>query len=94
MKNDISLFNLDPYSVRFLSPKDFPVLNDLCNRCSDYFIMVTGSPPGPDTGPELYFELPPGKEEKDKILLGFFDIEGKMIGILDLLKDYPAENID
>lgn len=94
MKSDGSLFDMGSYEVCSLSPKDIPALDALCHRCFDYYVMVTGSPPGPDAGYDLYFDLPTGKEEKDKILLGFFNIEGKMLGILDMIRDYPAKNIN
>lgn len=88
------LFYIEPYRVCFLFPDNIPALDDLCHRCSDYYEMVTGSPPGSDAGYELYFDLPPGKEMEDKFLLGILNGEGKMVGLLDMVKDYPEQNIN
>ena len=88
------LFEIEQYRACFLSPENIPALDSLCYRCSDYYRMATGSPPGPDAGYELYFDLPPGKEMEDKFLLGFFNREGKMVGIVDMIRDYPVKTVN
>ncbi len=93
MRSDNSLFDMESYRVCFLSPEDIPALDALCHRCSDYYIMVTGSPPGPDSGYDLYFDLPPGRTDEGKILIGIFDGNDNMVSIVDIVKDYPDKNI-
>jgi ribosomal protein S18 acetylase RimI-like enzyme len=57
--------------------------------CSDYVELITGQPPGPDEAAELLASLPRGKTHEDKFVIGLFDAPGHMIGVLDVVRDYP-----
>lgn len=57
--------------------------------CHDYFQLVTGQPPGPDEAEELMRALPRGKTYADKFVMGLFDAPGHLIGVLDVIRDYP-----
>ncbi len=58
-------------------------------ECRDYVELVTGAPPGPDEARELLTALPPGKTSEDKFAIGFFDAPGHLVGLLDVIRDYP-----
>lgn len=57
--------------------------------CRDYFELVTGQPPGPDEAAELLRALPRGKSHDDKYVIGLFDAPGHLVGVLDVIRDYP-----
>jgi hypothetical protein len=38
------------YNIRLLTGKDEPDVQDLCERCSDFFELTEGRPPGKDAG--------------------------------------------
>jgi ribosomal protein S18 acetylase RimI-like enzyme len=72
-----------------LRPADEAELQAFYEVCRDYVELVTGAPPGPGEARALLSELPPGKDLADKYVFGFRDASGKLVGVLDLVRDYP-----
>lgn len=68
---------------------DIISVDQLCNECEDYFLMVNGAPHTKEDSEEILAALPPEKELKDKFVLGIFYKE-ELIGVIDLIKDYPV----
>lgn len=68
---------------------DMESVDQLCNECEDYFLMVNGAVHTMEDTEEILSALPPQKELKDKFVLGIFYRE-EMIGVIDLIKDYPV----
>ncbi len=64
-------------------------LQEFYEACADYVELVTGSPPGPDEAAELLASVPRGKSHDDKFVIGLFDAPGHMVGVLDVIRDYP-----
>ncbi len=60
--------------------------------CRDYVELITGTAPGPREADELLTELPRGKRPEDKFVVGLFDAPGHLVGVLDVIRDYPAED--
>ena len=58
-------------------------------ECRDYLELITGEPPGPDEAERLLRELPRGKSPDDKFVIGLFDAPGHLVGVLDVIRDYP-----
>ncbi len=58
--------------------------------CRDYFELVTGQPPGPDEAGDLLRALPRGKAQEDKFVIGLFDAPAHLVGVLDVIRDFPA----
>ena len=58
-------------------------------RCRDYFELVTGQPPSPTEARELLAAVPKGKTLEDKFVLGLFDAPGHLVGVLDVIRDFP-----
>ncbi len=58
-------------------------------RCADYVELITGRPPGANEAEELLGDVPRGKTLDDKFVIGLFDAPGHMIGVLDVIRDYP-----
>jgi ribosomal protein S18 acetylase RimI-like enzyme len=66
-----------------------PELQAFYEHCADYFELVTGQPPGPNEAEELLSALPRGKTHDDKFVVGLFDAPGHLVGVLDVIRDYP-----
>jgi GNAT superfamily N-acetyltransferase len=79
------------FRARLLTFTDLPALQSLMEQCADYVELVSGSPPSSNEAEMLVASLPPGKTLDDKYILGIFNLEGELTGILDAVKDYPGE---
>jgi ribosomal protein S18 acetylase RimI-like enzyme len=66
-----------------------PELRAFYAECADYFELATGEPPGPHEARDLLASLPRGKTHADKFVIGLFDAPGHLIGVLDVIRDYP-----
>jgi ribosomal protein S18 acetylase RimI-like enzyme len=64
-------------------------LQSFYEGCADYFELVTGQPPGPDEAADLLRSVPRGKSQDDKFVVGLFDAPGHLVGVLDVIRDYP-----
>jgi ribosomal protein S18 acetylase RimI-like enzyme len=64
-------------------------LQEFYEQCRDYFQLETGEPPGPREADDLLRSLPRGKGHADKFVIGLFDAPGHMVGVLDVIRDYP-----
>ena len=60
-------------------------------ECREYFELATGEPPGPDEARQLLRALPRGRSHDDKFVIGFYDAPGHMVGVLDLIRNYPGD---
>jgi ribosomal protein S18 acetylase RimI-like enzyme len=60
--------------------------------CADYVELITGQPPGPNEAQELLESLPRGKTHDDKFVIGLFDAPGHLVGVLDVVRDYPKRD--
>jgi ribosomal protein S18 acetylase RimI-like enzyme len=59
--------------------------------CRDYFELVTGQPPSRTEARELLTVAPRGKSREDKFVIGLFDAPGHLVGVLDVIRDFPRE---
>jgi RimJ/RimL family protein N-acetyltransferase len=77
---------------RAIEPGDLPRLQALCERSADYYEAVTAGPPGPSEAHSIYTILPPNRNYDDKFLFGLW-IEDDLIGVIDLVRNYPADSV-
>jgi RimJ/RimL family protein N-acetyltransferase len=87
-----TLFDVQDYVARYLEYEDGYPLQNLCERCAAYFELIYGLPPGPSEAQSLFSGLPEEKSYDDKLLIGFFERQDNLIGILDVIRDYPGEH--
>jgi GNAT superfamily N-acetyltransferase len=83
--------HLPPYRITRLSGSDAALLQELYERCSDYHELEEGIPARPGAAEHLLTALPPGKAPADKHVLGVQAPEGSLVGVIDLIRDYPGE---
>lgn len=79
----------DGWRLGILEQEDIPGLQELLESCADYYELVTGLLPGPSEGHSLYICLPEGCNYGQKLLLGVETTTGRLIGVLDAVRDYP-----
>jgi GNAT superfamily N-acetyltransferase len=73
-----------------LGAGDLAALQALFERCSAFFQLVHGSPPRRDEASRWLAELPPGKASDDRLVFGLRDDEERLVGAVDVVRDYPA----
>ena len=73
-------------SFRFVDQNNLLELQEFLNRFQDFFQLCEGTKP---SALELLTVCPASKNPaKDKFVMGFYD-HGNLIGILDIIRDYP-----
>ena len=77
-------------SVRRLSPSDLPALLSLCLGNPYYYEFLDEEPTVDALAADME-ELPPGCSLGQKACLGFFDVDGDLVAVLDIVCDYPAD---
>lgn len=85
--------NLGPDSAchtRLLSPSDIRAVQTLFEGASDYFVVATGAAPGRDEATRAFVAGPPTKSVDDKRMIGAFDGQDALIGVIDALVDFPG----
>jgi GNAT superfamily N-acetyltransferase len=82
------LFAIRGCSAIRLVEADADLLQGLLEKCDVFNILLTGLPAGETDAIDLFKDLPPGKELRDKTVIGF--IHGsQLIGVLDSIIGYP-----
>jgi GNAT superfamily N-acetyltransferase len=84
------LFQTRDCHARRLGDADRIPLQTLLEQCADYFQLVCGTPPEPTAAQELFAQIPERKNYEDKFVIGCYSDSGRLIGVLDAIRDYPA----
>ena len=83
-------FNLqDGYKSKVLTVENIKLVELLCEKCSDYYILHDGILPSTEEAKEIFTAIPPNKSYDDKFVLGIFNYNNELIGIVDIVKDFP-----
>jgi GNAT superfamily N-acetyltransferase len=85
------LFEVPRFDVKQLLQKDNDILLALLQKCSDYIQLVTGSLPTESAAHSLLTDCPEGKSPDDKLVIGFYTEEEVLVGLLDIIRDYPYQ---
>ena len=67
-------------------------LQKVLESAPNYSLKVSGSLPSSAESQSLFSALPPGKEYKDKFVLGFYS-DNEMFGCADIIRGYPNEKV-
>ncbi|NOK37570.1 GNAT family N-acetyltransferase [Corallococcus exercitus] len=67
------------------------VLQPLLDRCEDYHQLVYGRPALPDQARNIPSQRPPGLVPGQGHLFALRDARGTLAGMLEALRDYPAQ---
>ncbi|MFL0197122.1 GNAT family N-acetyltransferase [Clostridium sp. WILCCON 0269] len=83
------LYLQDGYIIKSLTIEDIQITEALCIKCSDYYILHYGLLPSIEKIKEIFTELPPNKSYEDKFVLGVFKDNNELIGIIDIVRNFP-----
>ncbi len=78
------------YKLKILTEQDLPIIATLCEEASDYMVLATGATNPKKEALDLLTSFPPQKRLEDKTLYGIFDAHNHLIGVLDLIRNYPT----
>ena len=84
-------FEIPSFNVKQLQHEDNDILQAFLEKCSDYIQLVTGSLPSESAAQSLLTDCPEGKSPDDKLVIGFYTEEGVLVGLLDIIRDYPCQ---
>lgn len=85
-----TLFEVGKYRVQRVSEEDAPIIRELGQRCLEHLELHYGSPADPaQMIRDLLTDLPPGKTLGDKFGMGVFDGSDRLVGAIDVIRDYP-----
>lgn len=87
-----ALFSAQDLRACLLKAEDGPRLQEMFERCDDYFGSVTGLPVGPAEAQSMFMVLPEGKGYEDKFLIGIFD-HHELVGMIEAIRNYPKQAI-
>ncbi|MDQ7094622.1 GNAT family N-acetyltransferase [Desulfosporosinus sp. PR] len=79
------------YEIGTLTLDELKAVAELNEKCSDYYLLHEGEQPSEKNTLEIFNALPPGKNYEDKFVLGIFNDTDELIGIIDLVKNFPGE---
>jgi RimJ/RimL family protein N-acetyltransferase len=85
------LYLQNGYVIKSLTMDDIEITKALCLRCSDYYLLHDGILPSREKAEEIFTALPPDKSYEDKFVLGIFKNSNEIIGIIDIVKNFPDE---
>lgn len=74
------------YSSRYLDNADYSDIQISINKCSDVFKNIIKTPK------DILDFFPNKIISQDKFLVGLFDPNEEIIGLIHIIKDYPKEN--
>lgn len=79
--------------LRQLSERDIGSAQKLCEQCTDYFLLHEGAAAPATAAKEIFDALPPGKTRKDKFVFGVEKADGALVGLVDLVRDFPENGV-
>lgn len=82
---------MSSYAIsRLAGDDDTQRLQQLLERCSDFYLLHEGWPTPADAAAYELTCVPPGKEVSDVFVLGMADGAGSLVAMAQLLRDYPS----
>jgi pimeloyl-ACP methyl ester carboxylesterase len=84
---------LEYYKLAYLTEDEEPQVEMLLERCADYLDLVAGLPPSLALAHDLFTTVPEGKGYEGKILLDIWAESAKLVGLLDAVRNYPAQGV-
>jgi RimJ/RimL family protein N-acetyltransferase len=93
-RSSAALFAADSFSAVELTAADTARLQRFFELNPEYFVAVNGQAPAPDEAhEEIHGALPQGWPFTKKWLIGFFDPNGSLIGMANVVSDLLARGV-
>lgn len=90
--DDLKLFCVQDAWAAMLTRENIEELQRLCVSCIDYYQLHGEIDVPMNAAEELFDDLPQGKTNEDKMIIGLFKREGEIIGIIEALRGYPDKD--
>jgi ribosomal protein S18 acetylase RimI-like enzyme len=87
----VGLFLVGDYTAWLMNSNDAGAVQEFFEQCNDYFELVDGEKVGPNAGIEIFEQKPDKKSIDDKYVIGIFGKCGSLVGIIDMVVDYPVD---
>lgn len=89
----VTTFKLSNFdcSVKSLEISDADILQQLYEDCADYNYLMEGRPSSPTAALDEFTAIPEGKSLDDKYMLGIFDSQAELIGLIEGIRNYPED---
>jgi RimJ/RimL family protein N-acetyltransferase len=81
---------INGYKVNLLSVDNPKIVEELCEKCSDYYILHEGILSSKEEIDEIFNALPTNKNYDDKFILGIYKFDNELVGIIDIVRDFPT----
>lgn len=91
MRVDESVFTTGDYCARLLRRTDLALIRVFNEQCSDFFMMQNGAQPAEKDAVEIFEAVPSGRRVEDKLPIGVFEFDGRLLGLIDALGNYRME---
>lgn len=85
---NINLMN--GYKIKILYENNHNIVEELCKKCSDYYVLHDGILPSKKEINEIFNTLPSNKNYEDKFVLGLYKFNNELIGIVDIIRNFPT----
>lgn len=86
----VNLTLKNDYTIKSLTKDSLKAIEIFNVECSDYYLLHEGVLPSKKEALEIFNDLPPGKNYEDKYSLGIFRYTNDLIGIIDIVRDFPV----
>ncbi|MFN8672735.1 MAG: GNAT family N-acetyltransferase [Candidatus Sericytochromatia bacterium] len=80
------------YYSRILDNTDEQALQQMLLQCNDYFELIFKRNCKETEANETFVSIPENKSYEDKFVIGIFNLENELKGVIDLIRDYPEKN--
>ena len=74
--------------IKIFYENNHKIVEELCEKCSDYYILHDGILPSKEELDEIFNTLPPNKNYEDKFVLGIYKFDNKLVGIVDIVRNF------
>ncbi len=91
--NNILHVENEKYEMNSLSQANIEEIQSLCDSCNDYFLISQGCKTIGNEALDILTSLPPHNDMNDKDVIGIYNTQKKLIGLVDLVKNYPNEGV-
>ncbi|OAA90485.1 GNAT family N-acetyltransferase [Clostridium ljungdahlii] len=81
---------INGYKIKLISVDNHKIVDELCEKCSDYYILHAGILPSKEEIDEIFNALPTNKNYEDKFVLGIYKFDNELVGIIDIVRDFPT----
>lgn len=81
---------INGYKINLLCVDNRKIVEELCEKCSDYYILHDGILPSKEEIGEIFNALPTNKNYEDKFVLGIYKFDNELVGIIDIVRDFPT----